>query len=292
MARAARPTGGILLIGATGMLGSALAGRLREIARDFRAVSRRELDLERPESIRAFLAKADPETVINTAAFTDVNRAELAEHRREVFRVNRDGPGDLARACAAGAVRLVHVSTDYVFDGLKGAPYVEDDPTAPVQVYGTSKLEGERAVLAAWPEALVVRTSTLYGPGRSARPAYVDAIRAQALTRTVLEVVEPPIASPTLSHDLARGILSLVDAGASGVVHVVNRGSCSRLELARAVVALSGLSGRVEVVPRPASPSGPARPPFSALGTDRFAAVTGGHLRGWRDALAEYLSRG
>jgi len=291
MARDARPAGRILLIGGSGMLGNALAERLRDTGRDFRAVSRRELDLERPESIPAALAKVDPETVINAAAFTDVNRAELAEHRREVFRVNRDGPGDLARACAAGNVRLVHVSTDYVFDGLKGAPYVEADSTAPVQVYGTSKLEGERAVLAACPEALVVRTSTLYGPGRPARPTYVDAIRAQALARPVLEVVEPPVASPTLAHDLARGILSLLDARASGVVHVVNRGSCSRLELARAVVELSGLSHRVEVVPRPASGGGPARPPFSALATDRFAALTGAHLRGWREALAEYLSR-
>ena len=147
-------------------------------------------------------------------------------------------------------------------------------------------------MLTAWPQALIVRTSTLYGPGRSVRPTYVDAIRAQALARAVLEVVELPIASPTLSRDLAAGILSLVDAVESGVVHVVNRGWCSRLELARAVVELSGLADRVEVVPRSASGAGPARPPFSALSTDRFAAVTGHHLRNWREALADYLSRG
>jgi dTDP-4-dehydrorhamnose reductase len=282
--------GGIVLIGANGMLGKALARRLGDGGRAFRAVTRDELDLGRPESIRALVAKADPETVINAAAFTDVVRAELAEIRPEVFGVNRDGPGELARACAARSVRLVHVSTDYVFDGLKGAPYTEHDATAPVQVYGRSKLEGELAVLQACPEALVVRTSTLYGPGRSVRPTYVDAIRAQAQARALIEVVEPPIASPTLSLDLAAGILSLVDAGASGVVHVVNRGSCSRLELARAVVELLGLAHRVEVVPRPAAPGGPARPPFSALSTDRFASLTGGHLRGWREALGTFLS--
>jgi dTDP-4-dehydrorhamnose reductase len=280
----------ILLLGGSGMLGSALARRLAVDGRECVAASRQQLDLMLPDSIATALESIAPDAVINAAAFTDVNRAELPECRREVFGVNADGPAALARACAARGAKLVHISTDYVFDGADKTPYLEGAATGPVQVYGESKLAGERAVLASAASALVVRASTLYGPGRIARPHYIDAIREQLRTRDVLEVVELPVASPTLTLDLAEGVVRLLDVGAGGIVHVANEGACSRLELTRAVVELSGRAERVEVRVRAAGTSGPSRPSYSALSTARFESLTGRRLRGWRQALAEYLA--
>jgi dTDP-4-dehydrorhamnose reductase len=241
-------------------------------------------------SIAKALDRIAPDVVINAAGFTDVNRAELPECRREVFGANAEGPAALARECAARGAKLVHVSTDYVFDGASRVPYLEDAATGPLQVYGDSKLAGERAVLESSRSALVVRASTLYGPGRAARPHYVDAIREQLRERDVLEVVELPVASPTLAPDLADGIVRLLDVGAGGIVHVANQGACSRLELTRAVVELSGTGDRVEVRVRAPGKSGPSRPAYSALSTARFESLTGRCLRGWRQALAAYLA--
>ncbi len=183
---------------------------------------------------------------------------------------------------------LIHVSTDFVFDGKLGRPYIETDPTGPVQVYGESKLLGEQAVVAAYPEALVARTSTLYGHGRK-QPHYVDAILAQARSKDVLEVVRLPVSSPTFATDLARGLVALWRVAASGLVHVVNDGACSRLELARESVRLAGLAGRVEVRERAEPPGGVRRPAYSVLDTSRFAELTGGKLRRWDAALDEYV---
>jgi dTDP-4-dehydrorhamnose reductase len=282
----------ILVLGRSGLLGGAMASLLNRLGRPHSTPSRAELDVGRPESIASGLEAVAPDAVVNAAAFTDVNAAELPEHRDEVFSLNRDGPEALGRACASRGIRLVHVSTDYVFDGSKGKPYVEDDPTGPLQVYGRSKLEGERRVVAAFPEALIVRTSTLYGAGRPARPHYVDAIASQARERRRLEVVEKPVASPTYASDLAEAILALLDARATGVVHAVNRGACSRLELARAIVESIGLESAVEVGTRPEPEGVLRRPAFSALSTARLESLTGHSPRTWRAALDDYLSRG
>jgi dTDP-4-dehydrorhamnose reductase len=281
----------ILVLGRSGLLGSAMAALLERLGRPHRAVSPAELDIGRPETIATGMKALAPDAVVNAAAFTDVNKAELPEHRSEVFLVNRDGPEALARVCAAGGIPLVHVSTDYVFDGSKGEPYGEDDPTGPLQVYGESKLEGERRVFGSFPDALVVRTSTLYGSGRPSRPHYVDAIALQARQRQRLDVVESPVSAPTYAPDLAEGILALLDVGATGVVHAVNEGACSRLELARAIVESMGLADAVEVRTR-AEPEGALRrPAFSALSTARLASLTGRPPRPWRTALDDYLSR-
>ena len=281
----------ILVLGRSGLLGSAMVARLERLGRPHRTVSPAELDLGRPETVATGVKALTPDAVVNAAAFTDVNKAELPEHRSEVFRVNRDAPGAVARACSARGIPLVHVSTDYVFDGSNAEPYVEDDPVGPLQVYGESKLEGERRVFDAFPGALVVRTSTLYGSGRPSRPHYVDAIASQARQRKRLEVVESPVSSPTYAPDLAEAILALLDAAATGVVHAVNQGACSRLELARAIVESMGLADTVEVRTR-AEPEGALqRPGFSALSTARLASLTGRPPRPWRTALDDYLSR-
>lgn len=282
-----RPT---LLIGSSGLLGGSLARELERRRLATVAPLRRELDLGRPEMIPEGIRSLAPGCVINAAAFSDVTRAELPEHREEAYLVNRDGAESVARACAAMGIPLVHISTDYVFDGTCKRPYREKDATGPLQVYGRSKLEGEKKVLAAHPGSLVVRTSTLFGSGRIGRPNYVDSIVNQARRTSLVEVVEPPVSSPTYTPDLAEGILKLLARGSRGVVHVVNGGSCSRLELARAVVEWVGLAGRVEVRSRQESPGALRRPAYSVLDCSLYESVTGKPLRTWREALKAHLA--
>jgi dTDP-4-dehydrorhamnose reductase len=280
---------GILLLGSSGLLGRSLVTALQRRRRGFVAPDEDELDLMRPGNVEHFLAGSAPAAVINAAAYTDVTRAEQPDQHGAVTRLNRDAPGELARACAAAGLPLAHVSTDYVFDGAKGQPYREEDPVAPLQLYGSSKLEGERAVLGAHPDALVVRTSTLFGPGRRARPHYVDAVLRQARERGRLELVRLPVSSPSYTPDLAAALLDLLDAGAAGIVHVVNRGACTRIELAREAMRLAGPEYDAEVIERPDAAGGPARPPYSVLDVGRLTKLTGVRPRTWQEALADYL---
>jgi dTDP-4-dehydrorhamnose reductase len=234
------------------------------------------------------LQRLRPAAVLNAAGFTDVARAERPEHRAELELLNRDAPAALARACARLGLPLVQLSTDYVFDGSRRTPYVEDDLPAPLQAYGRSKLEGERAVLAELPGALVARTSTLYGSGARTRPHYVDAVLRQARQAERLEVVRTPVASPTYAPDLAAALIDLLDAEAGGVVHVANDGQCSRLELARQAVAAAGLP--VPVEERPETAGSLSRPAFCALDCSRFRQLCGRPLRPWEAALREYVA--
>lgn len=284
---AARP---VLVIGELGLLGEALRRELERRHQAHLVPTLAELDLTREESVAEYVDRRKPGAVVNAAAFTDVARAELPEHHDEVMRVNRDGPGWLASVCARHDLPLVHVSTDYVFDGRKTAPYREDDPVAPLQVYGRSKLEGERAVLAMHEAALVTRTSTLFGPGRRSRPHYVDAVLRQAERGGAISLVRLPVSSPTYAPDLAAALLRLLAVGARGVVNVVNRGACSRFELAREAIRLAGYESRVTLTERSESPDGPGRPAYSVLDLTRYTRLTGAPMRTWQDALAEFVA--
>jgi len=283
--------GPILILGESGLLGEALRGELSRRRRDYLAPTLGELDLARGGDVAAYLERHRPGAVINAAAFTDVVRAELPECLGEVMRVNRDGPGWLASACARLGLPLIQVSTDFVFDGRKGAPYAEDDAVAPLQIYGRSKLDGERVVLEEHPAALVARTSTLFGPGRRSRPHYVDAVLGQAARGGRLGLVRLPVSSPAYAPDLSEALLRLLESGARGVVHVANAGACSRLELAREAIHLAGYEDRVDVFERPEAPGGPARPAYSVLDLARYRALIGESPRTWREALAEYVAQ-
>jgi len=282
-------SGPLLLLGGEGMLGSALRAEMKQRGLPFRAPTEVELDLRPAEPLESTIRRLAPTAVINAAAYTDVGAAERPDQRDAVFLLNATLPGRLAAICRRLALPLIHVSTDYVFDGEGRQPYSEQDPVAPLQVYGLSKLEGERAVREVYEEALITRTSTLYGPGQRPRPHYVDAILAQARVKQRLDVVRLPISSPTYAPDLAIGLLELLGAGARGLVHTVNDGHCSRLELARAAVELAGLQERVRIEERPAPADDLARPPFSALDTSRYRESTGRSFRHWKEALRSYV---
>lgn len=280
----------MLVLGGGGRLGRALLACFARDGTPFEAPPIDRADLADPASLARALDAVGPAWVVNAAAFTDVAACERPELCATVFAVNAEGPTSLARACAARGARLVHVSTDYVFDGRKGAPYDEDDPPRPLQVYGASKLEGERGVLDTLSGALVVRVSTLFGPPDPPRPAYVDHILRQARAGGPIEVVEKPVSSPTYAPDAAEAILELCSRGASGIVHVVNAGACSRLELARATVEAAGLGDRCRVVTRPEPPGTLARPAYSVLADARLRALIGRPLRAWREAVEAYVA--
>jgi len=286
--------GPVLVLGGTGRLGRAVTAELTRRGRVFVAPPRLTFDLAVGASTGSRLDTLRPAAILNLAAFTDVAAAELPENAEAAIALNVELPAALARACARLAIPFVHISTDYVFDGAQSRPYLEDDPVNPLQVYGATKLDGERAALARNPHALILRVSTLYGPGRSQHPAYVDAILRQAQASAaagggVLEVVEAPISSPTYAPDVAPALVDLVDCGATGIVHAVNDGAASRLDLASAAVALSGLGDRVTVRARPEPPNDLRRPAYSVLDTSKLSRLLGRKLPPWEDALMRYV---
>src|SRR2546427_2075990 len=271
----------ILLAGAGGQLGRALQPALA--GTDLHPFAHRQLDITDAGAVEAAVERVRPDWVINAAAFNDVDGAEQAED--QACAVNAAGAGNLAEAAARVGAAILHVSTDYVFDGAKGSPYTEDDQPNPLSVYARSKYEGEQRVRASGASACVVRTAWLYGwQGKN----FVKAILAAAERGGPLRVVADQVGSPTATRDLAEAIAGLIQRpSARGLFHVVNAGACSRLEFARAIVG-----GRVAVEPITTEQSGrPARrPAYSALSSSRWPATGLPALSGWEAALERFLT--
>lgn len=273
----------ILVIGHRGLLGRAcldiLSGRHRVDGVD---VDR--CDITRPDRVAAVLDRVRPGWVINAAAMTDVDGCQADPGRAR--EVNAQGPGNLARACREREIKLLQVSTDFVFDGEKTEPYREDDTPRPLSVYGESKRGGEEAVIGAGGKFLIVRTSWLFGPGGKNFPGTI--LGAAGKTGR-LEVVSDQRGSPTAAADLAAGLGELIVNDASGIVHLTNRGDCSWYEYACFVLKTAGLD--TEVVPissdkldRPAP-----RPRYSVLSLERYRRITGKLPRPWEEAVREYV---
>lgn len=222
--------------------------------------------------------------VVNAAAYTNVEGAE--GDPKGAYAVNERGSGFLAVAAREAGLGFVHVSTDFVFDGETDRPYREDDPPRPLNVYGASKLAGERAVAAAYPGALIVRTAWVFGPPG---PNFPSKILSLARTHPSLRVVEDEVGSPTYTIDLAAGLLDLAQAGASGLFHLTASGFCSRCELAREVVRLAGMEVPVEPVSSAVFPTNVRRPRNSILDCGKAAGL-GVCLPHWRNGLARYFA--
>ena len=283
-----REEGRPLILGAGGLLGRTLARRLERIFPDTIAATRAEIDITDPSRLGLEIERLRPTVVINCAAWTDVDGC--SRDRAAAFAANAEGAGNAASAAAASGCRIVHLSTDFVFDGAAGRAYVESDPPAPIQEYGRSKWEGERLVAAAAADHLIVRTSWMYGPSGS---TFVEKIRRRAVEGGPLSVVSDQSGSPTFVEDLAEGIVRLLGTGQRGIVHVANTGHCSRYELAAAVLEDLGLSKsvRLQSVTTVSRDGVAPRPPFAALDTSLFARITGTPMRPWREALRDYLRR-
>lgn len=282
----------IVVLGARGMLGQALAARLQGTSHEPLLWGRAELDITAYGSTQRFkpLREARPDVVVNCAAWTDVDGAET--HVVEAMDANANAPSALAAVAKEIGAHLVHVSTDYVFDGAKPGPYREDDPTSPVNVYGRSKCEGEKGLLARLPTATVARTAWLYGAGGR---NFVDTILRKAAEDSPLRVVNDQRGSPTWTRDLAGALLLLAEKRSPGIFHVTNSGNCTWFDLACAIVEEGVRLGRipktVSVTPVTSSefPRPARRPANSVLDASRFAAVAGKPLPPWRDALVRYL---
>jgi dTDP-4-dehydrorhamnose reductase len=256
------------------------------------------VDLLRPESIAQALADFRPDLVVNPAAYTAVDKAE--SEPEQAFALNRDGAGAVAAAAAAHGVPVIQLSTDYVFDGAKDAPYVETDPVGPRSVYGSSKLEGERAVAAANPRHVILRTAWVYAPFGG---NFVRTMLRLAAERDSLRVVDDQIGCPTYAPDIAAAILHIArqvtaqgwQSGFAGVTHLAGPDAVTWCAFARAIIAGAALRGGRSVPVHPIQtsdyPTPAARPANSRLATARLASVFDVRLPPLRVSLKNCLDR-
>ncbi|MFZ0230236.1 MAG: dTDP-4-dehydrorhamnose reductase [Mycobacterium sp.] len=285
-------TGRIVISGAGGQVGSFLAAEAIRQGRDVLALTSSQWDITDRELAAQIVQSGD--VMINCAAYTNVDAAE-SDHAR-AYAVNAAGPEYIAQACADAGARLVHISTDYVFSGDfgDGAPhaYELDDETRPLSVYGQTKLSGEQAVLAALPQAVVVRTAWVYtgGSGKD----FVATMRKLAAGDRIIEVVDDQIGSPTYVADLVPALLEVADGrvhAPAGVVHAANGGEVTRFGQARAVFEAVGADPeRVLPVGSDHNPRPAHRPPYSALSGRQSQEAGLSPLRPWRTALDAALS--
>ena len=281
----------LLVVGSAGRLGAAL---MREYQGKFDVTgfNHPQLDLSNLDKIREKLGETDFDLVINAAAFTNVDRCET--ERDLAFLVNGEAPGILAKICGDKGAKLIHFSTDYVFDGEKRAPYTEEDEANPISIYGESKLAGEKNVLAAQNRHLVVRVSWVFGPDR---PSFVDGMIKRAQENEKIDAIADKFSTPTYTHDVAKMLPQFFDSDIEGgILHFANAGKCSWQEYAqwaldccrefgvpvkaRTVGALS-LNDMKDWVAR--------RPVYSVLSTAKYAQLTGTPPRTWREAVADYI---
>lgn len=279
-----------LITGGGGQLASDLAEQLDPYATVY-APTRAELDITDEAAVDAAFADFVPTLVVNCAAFHNVEVCEREEDR--AFAVNARAVGRLARRCAEREARLVHLSTNYVFDGAAAEAYTEDSVPAPRSVYAISKLAGEYAALAYAPGALVVRTAGLYGLHGSASKGgnFVVRMLDRAREQDSLQVVADQLLTPTFTADLAAGILAAVAAGVSGTLHLTNAGSTSWYGFTEAIMELAGVEVEVNPVETTAPPGAADRPlngVLESLVSERAGLAP---LRPWHEALAAYLSR-
>lgn len=293
----AEPALRILLLGSDGQLGSDVQREANQRGIELVAASRVEVDVRDTQSVRKALERARPSWVVNCAAWTNVDGAELEEPAAHA--VNATGAGLVARAAKAAGARTLYVSTDYVFDGQKPPPrqghptsetaYTERDAPNPIQAYGRTKRAGELATAAADRTNLIVRTSTLYGMAgaKAKRGNIVETFLRMADKGTTIRAVDDQWRCPTSTADLATALLDLTRAGAAGIRHVTNAGACTWFELASEAVRLSGHSARVERAPlREFLAAAPRPANATILGTASDAPT----LPSWRDALRRYVT--
>ena len=273
----------VLVAGAAGMLGSDVMLAAGNAGHDVVGFGHTELDVTDAAAVDSKLAAEGPDVVVNCAAWTDVDGAEEAEER--AMAVNGTGAGNLAAAAAAVEATVVYVSSDYVFDGAKGAPYLESDQPAPLSAYGRTKLAGEEATAAANPRHFIVRSSWLFGIGGG---NFVETMLRLAADHGEVLVVRDQVGSPTYTWHLAHGVVRLVEGLEHGIHHMAAAGTCSWYEFAREIfeqaqVECKVLSGTTDMLGRPAP-----RPPYSALASQREHAIG---LPPWQDGLAGYLGQ-
>lgn len=287
----------VLVIGRSGQIAQALAGLGHIAGRPVVAAGRPEVDLGAPDTLAAALARHNPAFVVNAGAFTAVDEAE--SRQAEAFAANAQGPGALARACAAADIPLLHISTDYVFDGTGRRPYREDDPVAPASVYGASKANGESEVRAAGGRHLIVRTAWVYShTGRN----FVKTMLRLGAERPELAVVDDQQGSPTYAVDAAEAMAGMIAAVLAephgdlwGTYHVTNAGTTTWYGFAAAIFERAEARGwrvpKLRPITTAEYPTPAKRPAYSVLDTGKLRRVFGIAPPPWQDALERCLAR-
>ena len=280
----------IVIIGSGGRLGAALTGEYRDKF-DVVGFNHAQLDLTNFEQVREKVPALDFDVLINCAAFTNV---DLCETQRDLaFQINAEAPRVLGEICRDKKAKLIHFSTDYVFDGEKREPYTEDDVAKPISFYGESKREGEKLVLQTQDRHLVVRVSWVFGPDR---PSFVDGVIKRARENEHVEAIADKFSTPTYTRDIAQVLPQFFENDVSGLLHFANAGECSWQEYAQFSLDCCRSLG----IPLKAKTVGALklsdmknwiarRPIYSVLSTTKYIAITGTTPRGWRDAVGDYV---
>ncbi|MEA1935273.1 MAG: dTDP-4-dehydrorhamnose reductase [Thermodesulfobacteriota bacterium] len=275
----------ILVLGHKGMLGSDLVSIL-SVSHDVTGKDIEDFDISSARDCRDIILESGPDVVVNAAAYTDVDGCE--SNREECFSVNAEGVKNVALICKERGIKIVHFSTDYVFDGTKGSPYLEDDVCNPINVYGESKLEGELYLRDISDNYILLRTAWLYGKnGKN----FVRTIIEKAKNTKNLEVVDDQIGSPTCTIDLASAVKALIEGDHTGVFHVTNGGEGSWYEFALKALEYAGITDvEVEPVKSDRFVRKALRPRYSVLNCKKFIDETKMSLRSWQTALKDYVS--
>lgn len=277
----------IVVVGARGQLGTDLMRVLE--GEDVIPLSHQEIEVADFDSSLKVLKEYSPDVIINTAAY---NRVDEAEDEPELaFEVNAFGPRNLALISKEVKTTLVHISTDYVFDGTKTSPYTESDPPNPLSAYGLSKLTGEYFVRSILSNYFIVRTSGLYGRAGSRAKGgnFVETMLRLARNHDEVRVVNDHVLTPTYSLDLARKIEELIQTELYGLYHITNSGSCSWYEFTKRIFELMNLKTKVVPISSPEFRARAVRPSYSVLENSRLKEIGLASLRSWQEALADYL---
>jgi len=283
----------IIILGAGGRLGAALTRAYREKF-NVVAFNHSQLDLANVGEIHHNIDELKFDVLINTAAFTNVDLAE--SQREQAFAINADAPKHLAEICSRKKAKLIHFSTDYVFDGEKREPYSETDVAKPISVYGASKRAGEENVLVAQDRHLVVRVSWVFGPDR---PSFIDAMIKRAREEESIDAIADKFSTPTYTRDIAEMLSQLFEVDVpGGVLHFASAGECTWQEYAQHALdrcRASGVSLKAKTVGAlklaDMKDWVARRPVYSVLSTAKYAKLAGGSPRSWRDAVSDYIER-
>jgi dTDP-4-dehydrorhamnose reductase len=296
----------IVILGTGGRLGAALVCEYRD-KYDVTGFNHAQLDLSNLDDVREELRALSLDVLINAAAFTNVDLCETERDR--AFMINGEAPGVLAEICRERGAKLIHFSTDYVFDGEKRAPYTEEDEAKPISVYGESKLAGEKNVLAADGGHLVVRVSWVFGPDR---PSFVDSMIKRAQEHEKVDAIADKFSAPTYTLDIAEMVGRILDAWSrrapapdgleagrlQGLLHFANAGECSWQEYAQWAVDCceqGGLPMKTKKIAgsklKDMSNWVARRPVYSVLCTQKYEQLAGTSPRTWRNAVADYITR-
>ena len=279
-----------MVIGATGQLGSDLV-RTFDRSGELTPLSTRDVDIRNAAATRSLLEALRPTCVLNTAAYNLVDRAE--EDGSSAFALNAEAVGTLAEACQSLGARLVHFSTDYVFDGAKRTPYLETDPTRPLSVYGESKLAGERLALERCERAVVFRVCGLFGLAGAhgkGKGNFVETMLRVAREGRPLRVVSDQVLCPSYTLDLARKVWAVLPNVAHPVYHLTNAGQTSWYDFARQSLALAGVTADLSPVTAAEYGAKARRPAYSVLAHANLAALGEDDLRPWDEALRAYVA--